>query len=245
VLANVYSTTGLSGLTFTILCLTYGVLLVLKKREGLQLILWFWVLILLLTSYFTGEAWRLALNALIPITIFSAATAKDIVFKVLGKINSIKLVEKTRRMLKYELAAFTIILLFVTSNISLTLAYNYCRIGEKHQQQYGILEAMEWIKENTPENAKIISIARWQFMYLPYIANKTYLGDYALEPRKLVKEILQANLITNHLYVVVWNKIHNETTYYVDLYEKDKFFRKIWFNNIVSIFIYERLILGV
>ena len=237
-LANVYSTTGLSGLTFTILCLTYGVLLMLRKREGLQLILWFWILNLLLTSYFTEEAWRLALNALIPITIFSAATAKDIAFKVLGKINSIKLVEKTRRILKYELAAFTIILLFVTSNISLTLAYNYCRISEKHQQQYGILEAMEWIKENTPENAKIASIARWQFMYTPYITNRTYIGDYALAPIQFLRIISNgiAKLNDTYVIVIVWNKLHNETTYYIKLYRNCEFFEELWTNNEVTVF---------
>jgi len=237
-LANVYSSAGLSGLTLTILCLTYGLLLMLRKREGLQLILWFWVLILLLTSYFTMEAWRLALNALIPITIFSAVTAKDIVFKVLGKINSVKLTEKTRRILKYELAAFTIILLFVTSNISLTLAYNYCRISEKHQQQYGILEAMEWIKENTPENAKIASIARWQFMYLPYIANRTYIGDYALAPTQLFKTVMNKIKTSDSKYmvIIVWNKLHNETAYYLDLYRNCGLFEEIWRNSEVTVF---------
>jgi len=162
------------------------------------------------------------------------------VFKVLGKINSVKLTEKTRRILKYELAAFTIILLFVASNISLTLAYNYCRISEKHQQQYGILEAMEWIKEKTPPNAKIISIARWQFMYMPYIANRTYIGDYALTPKQLMRIILNDKILKDQhnetVIIIVWNKLHNETMYYIDLYEKCQSLRKLWKNYELTIF---------
>ncbi len=238
-LANIFSTTGLSGLTLTILCLAHGTLLALRKRKGLQLIPWFWILILFATSYFTEEAWRLALNSLTPITIFSSSTVKAVVLKVMSKINSIKLVGKTKSILKYELVAFTIILLFITSNISLTLAYNYCKISEKHKQQYGILEAMEWIKENTPENAKIVSIARWQFMYLPYITNRTFIGDYALTPKELIREVLRNHLTNNLIYVAVWNKVHNETVYYTDLYRSSIFFREIWSNNVVSIFVLE------
>ena len=98
---------------------------------------------------------------------------------------------------------------------------------------------MEWIKENTPENAKIISIARWQFMYTPYIASRTYIGDYALTPRCLIEKILQNYLESSPIYIAVWNKVHNETTYYVDLYESSVLhFRKVWFNDVVTIFIY-------
>jgi len=236
-LANIYSSAGLSGLTLTILCLLYGVLLMFKRREGLQLTPWFWILALLLTSYFTVEAWRLALNALTPVTILSAITVRNLALKTVGKIDSSELTGKIKEVLKYELAAFTIILLFITSNISLTLAYDYSKISEKHQQQHGILEAMEWIKENTPESARIASIARWQFMYLPYIANRTFIGDYALSPKELIKSSLHSFLETYQVYVAVWNKVHNETTYYVDLYERSIFFKRIWSNNEITVFI--------
>ena len=237
-LANICSSTGLSGLTLAILCLVYGVVLMLRKEKGLHLTLWFWILILLLTSYFTIEAWRLALNSLIPITILSAITMKDLASKIAGKIDSIKLTKRIKSTLKYELAAFTVILLFVTSNISLTLAYNYCRISEKHQQQYGILEAMEWIKENTPENVKILSIARWQFMYLPYIINRTFIGDYALSPMQLHKIVLNNIDLSRsgHVVIVVWNKLHNETVYYIDLYRNCELFKEVWNNFEVTIF---------
>ena len=233
-LANIYSSAGLSGLTITILCLFYGVLLMFKRREGLQLTPWFWILTLLLTSYFTMEAWRLALNALTLVTILSAAIVRSLALKTVSKIDSIKLTEGIKIALKYELAVFTIVLLFVTSNISLTLTYNYCRISEKHQQQYGILEAMEWIKENTPENAKIASIARWQFMYAPYMINRKHIGDYALDPNQLFNYLKP---VFNETYIVVWNKIHNGTVHYVSLYENSPLYKKIWYNKVVTIFI--------
>jgi len=233
-LANTYASIGISGLILTLVCMISGIVLILKKQSGLQLIPWYWLVILWITSYFTTEFWRLALNATIPVTLFASLISKQVLLKININIDKLSLKEHVKKILKYELAAFTITLLFITSNISLALTYNYSKISETHELQYGVLEAMQWLKENTPENAKIISIARWHFMYAPYIVYREFIGDYALGPNQLFNYVKSRS---NETYVVVWNKIRNETMYYVSLYESSPLYRKIWYNKVVTIFI--------
>ena len=232
-LANTYASIGISGLTLTLACMISGIVLILKKQSGLQLIPWYWLIILWITSYFTTEYWRLALNAAIPVTLFASLISKQALLKINIGIDKLSLKEHVKKFLKYELAAFTIILLLTTSNIISALMYNYSRIRETHELQYGVIEAMQWIKENTPENAKIISIARWHFMYAPYIINRKHIGDYSLGPCQLRKYV---RTIDNKTYIVIWNKIHNETIYYVSLYENDSSFKKLWYNDVITIF---------
>jgi len=238
-LASVYALTGFLGLTITVMCLAYGLIMLFRRVNGLLLTPWFWIIILLLVSYFTLEYWRLALNTLTLVTVFSSTTIKSIVSKVAKTLLSARIPLKLRIALKYELLVFAVILLITLSNTTLTLLHDYNMILVEHEHQYGILEAMEWLKQNTGDNTRVLSVARWEFRYLPYITGVNFLGDYPpLTPRELKELVLHSIPEGDVVYVVVWNKLHNATVYYVNLYRESREFKELWSNSVVSIFMY-------
>ena len=154
-------------------------------------------------------------------------------------LNRITRYSKLRRALKIELVAIVIVILILSSN-STYILLDMSNIRSKVRMQLDILNAMEWIGANC-KDAAIISIARWEFMYICFFTTSRdihYVGDFCYKPSELISNLNRLKIPERYstIYIVVWNKANENNIYYVDLYNGNKLFRRVYSNDEVTIF---------
>ncbi len=234
-LANIYAFANFIGLTLFIASIALFVVLIFQKANGVHILPFFWVIVVWIISFFTTETYRLALYVMFPMVLFLGSLGTVLSSsKIVRFIEEIHVSRKIKKILKYEIISFIVILMFVGSGISRILAIEYLNAGHYHKLQHDIMETLLWLKENTPENSRIISVGRWEFLFAPYIINRECISDYPLTPNEIFTYL--KDKLYGDIYVIVWNALHNATVYYIHLYENDHRFLRMWSNNAFTVF---------
>jgi hypothetical protein len=222
------------GLIMFVLTFTISLYLLFRKKLYLFSIFFFWLLIIVCLSFFSTNVWRFALLAFTPMCLLSGLVYQKIIlyfyyYKIknsFSKYISIKL-------LKYFGVSIIIIILVLYGAVqpySIILTSTWSR-----EQQYGFYECLVWFKTNSEPDSIVISIGGHPLFFLPYIANRTFLGRFPGEKPEFAYDLLKNY---SNGYVVVWNRLHpyNDSFYYVDLYKNSSLFREVWANHEVTVF---------
>jgi len=232
-LGSSYYFVGPAGAAMLVLGAACGVAAMLVRRPWIEIVPLFWLAAAAAAARMSGEAIRLSLCAALPAALM---TSGGHLLPAVAAGLARRLPEGFRKTFLRMLALLALTSLLTGSAISSTVVAAVARAGDAWNMQQGVLEAMAWIRSRTPADALIVSVARWQFEYTPYLAGRRYLGDYSpLAPDELARRI---GVPRHPVYVVVWNALHTGSLRYVDLYESSRLFEKVWSNDVVTIFRY-------
>ena len=235
-LSSIYRYVSASGLLVSIATMVVGAYLVYKRGDALSLVPWFWFLSIWIFTLFFLDIWRFSLLSMYPVCIFMGSVNRwprpleDWLGRVASKPSS-------RKIIKIEVVILLILLVFASSPLFRMTLYSLATRNYDYSKQLNIYDSMVWIRENTPEDAIVISIGRWEYMYTSLIANRTFYGDFFKYPEELYPSI-QGLVGDRDIYVVVWNRLldlDNERPI-VEYYREDSRFQVVYYNEEVTIF---------
>lgn len=231
-LSYIYAYNRISLVLFVLIVIEF-IRLFLKRNLGYYSILFIWFFGAFGLSFFSSNVWRFALLSFIPMSILLAKVFYDIILPIYSRIEAFMTSPNMKRLLKYQLIVLVIIVLLFFSSVDPIPALRFA--SWSRYQQDRIYEVMIWLRDNSEENATIVSVSNSQFFFLPIVAYREFNGilfdAYPENAYSYLKERRPG-------YVIVWNRLHryNESWYYVDLYRESEYFVEVWSNSEFSIF---------
>jgi hypothetical protein len=96
---------------------------------------------------------------------------------------------------------------------------------------------MLWISKNTPTNASVVSIGRWEFIYTNVLTQRRYLGDFYMYPDEFL-EYLQNSRIENVVYLAIWNLLmdKNNMKTLKTYYDNDPHYTEVYHNEMITVY---------
>lgn len=235
-LAEIVRYSGVVGLGLCFLSIFLGLKMFLRREYGLRVLPLFWILGTWVYTLFTVDVWRISLYSFYPISILLGVSNKysylidEVILRIGGSI-------KKYKIFKIEIITLFVIGLLVISPIT-SILYNSVSSREYYiKRQNAVYNAMKWIRANTSEDDIVVSIARWEFRYTPYITGRKYLGDLYAYPNELYQRI-RSYLENRNVYVVIWNVVmnNNNTKLLIVYYLNDDRYIKVYSNSEITIF---------
>jgi len=231
-LSYIYAFNSISLVLFVLIIITF-IQSMLNRRFGYYSIFYLWFFGAFGLSFFSSNVWRFALLSFIPMCVLSVKVFNDILLPIFLKIEAYMLNPKMRKLLRYQVAFLIIIVMMFYSSVNPVTALRFS--SWSRDQQNGVYDTMLWFAQNTEQNATIVSISNSQFYFLPFVANREFMGIFPSGYPETVYSYLREH---EPGYVIVWNRLHpyNETWHYVDLYRESPYFVEIWSNYEFTIF---------
>ena len=218
------------------LSLVAALISIYKRKFGFNVLPFFWLMLITVVSYFSTNVIRFSLIAFTPLSLLASQVYITVLEPLYLHLKKILPTNKMKAILKFEGIIFIIVILILANlqdPFNFTWPLNVATWSR--EQQFGFYEALVWFKENSEANAVAISIGGHPMLYLPLIANRTFLGRFPSEEPKFAYDVLKNY---SDGYVVVWNRLHpyNGSFYYVDLYKNSSLFSEVWANEEVTVF---------
>ena len=239
-LKEAYKWNGFLGVSILLISIILGVYLVKKKENPLYTVLFSWIILIIITTVFLDDEWRFY-----PYSGYVTLILFPYIWRYIKKyyytcIENLTPDPNINKIFRYFIT-FTVIILLIISSLNISLYIKGIRSTGLRYYQCTALNTFKWIKNNTPNNSVFISIARWEYMYLPIYTGRRYLGDVYMYPTELINYLrneLNVNTTTTPFYVIIWNKVNdgNNERKMFKYYENDDRFIKIYENKIVKIY---------
>ena len=239
-LKEAYKWNGFLGVSILLISIILGVYLIKKKENPIYTVLFSWIILTILTTIFLDDEWRFY-----PYSGYATLILFSYIWRYIKKyyythIENLTPDPNINKTFRYFIT-FTVITLLIISSLNIPLYIKSIRSTGLRYYQYTALNTFRWIKINTPNNSVFISIARWEYMYLPIYTGRKYLGDVYMYPTELIKYLrneLKINITTTSIYVVIWSKVNdkNNDRKMFEHYESDGRFIKIYETNIIKIY---------
>ncbi|MGB9727762.1 MAG: hypothetical protein ACPLZF_05070 [Nitrososphaeria archaeon] len=217
-------------------CFIAAFISIYRKKLGFNVLPFFWLTFLTATSFFSTNVIRFSLITFTPLSLLSTQIYTTILEPLYMHLKRILPTNKMRTILKFEgMIFFTAILIFANLHDPFNFIWPLNVATWSRPQQFGFYNALVWFRESSEADATVISIGGHPMLYLPLIANRTFLARLPGETPDTVYEFLKNY---SNGYVVVWNRLHpyNGSFYYVDLYKNSSLFRQVWANDEVTVF---------
>jgi len=197
-------------LAFVILVLLtiVGSYQIIKSRQILALIPIGWFLVLFATAPSSLIAWRFSLEAIVPFTLLASygIYVTWITLRNSGKTGFGRRVRSGRASGRSPLLVMSIMILIVGSLI--LGSYGTSIVGSEisngsvnYQSQDYVYSAIYWLKGNTPNGSRYLSVSDWRFTYTDLIIGRNTYYEYAVSPSDAMKIAMNESAS----YIIVTN----------------------------------------
>lgn len=199
------------------------VFVLLKKRDNLGLVFAvFWMLILLVAPFFSGQEYRFVLFSMLPATFLIG----NLIGSASENLNrsSVHFDLRFRKSMRMILP-LTLLVLALSGSLPGLVPKIYNPYGRLRQE--AIFESMMWIENSSC--SRVASSGLWpDYQYLPALTGITYATDFVRPP----EVILQKSVDLGFSCIAV-----STTSPYFQSFELDQHFQEKYRNNMVVIFL--------
>ncbi|MCX7884991.1 MAG: hypothetical protein N2448_08195 [Caloramator sp.] len=212
----------------------FGLIYFFKKKLGLAIIPFSWLILIGIVSLFSTNVWRFTLLAYTPLSLFTPLVYEKILLPLGRRVINEMPSDKFKVIYKYTIIILIFLLLYLPSSSNIIIPI-YASSWSRPQQE-GFYECLIWFKYNSEVDAVAISMGGGSALrFLPFVSNRIILD---VIPGELPEHVYDALKNYSNGYVVVWNRLHpyNGSFYYVDLYKNSSLFREVWANDEVTVF---------
>jgi hypothetical protein len=231
-MAYLYLGGGTLAVGILVASLIIGLYLVYRKEDSQKILTFILVLLVWILSVFIDNEWRLTGYALYPAVIVIGSLNRFCEW-----INTRTSIKKLDRYTKYALLWLIILLLLANSNLLSTIQTGIEEVNHSPRLQRDIYDTMLWISKNTPTNASVVSIGRWEFIYTNVLTQRRYLGDFYMYPDEFL-EYLQNSRIENVVYLAIWNLLmdKNNMKTLKTYYDNDPHYTEVYHNEMITVY---------
>ncbi|MEM0053785.1 MAG: hypothetical protein QXL89_06340 [Nitrososphaeria archaeon] len=229
-----YSQENIFVLILFVITVLISFLSFLKRRLGLGIFPFSWLMLIIVASFFSTNVWRFALLAFIPFCLLTPLVFEKVLMPLGRKLVNIMPSGGFRKVFRVLLVVFCFLLLYLPSYANIIVPL-YASSWSRPQQE-DFYDCLVWFRDYSEPDAVVVCVGGGTYMrFLPVVANRTFLESFPGVLPEFVYDVLK-NYSCG--YVVVWNRLHpyNGSFYYVDFYKNCSLFREVWANSEVTVF---------
>jgi len=187
----------------------YALLSIIRRYQFsiniMLLLIWsMWILFLSIM----GETIRFTFELMLPASIVYSLLIIHVYNKLMKFISS-TLMSKYRYISIINKILITVfIVLILTIPLTTHVVINNIKdISMYRHKQLDVLDSMEWINNNLPQNSSIISVGLKEYRYFSMIFNLNidFIGDFLFENVSVMNKYIHDNSVS---YIVLWKKLH-------------------------------------
>ncbi|MEM3715490.1 MAG: hypothetical protein QXF82_11135 [Nitrososphaeria archaeon] len=230
----IYSQENIFVLILFVITVLSSFLSFLKKRLGIGIFPFSWLMLIIVVSFFSTNVWRFALLAFIPFCLLTPLVFEKVLLPLGRRLVNIMPSGGFRKAFRVLLVVFCILLFYLPSYANIIVPI-YASSWSRPQQE-GFYDCLVWFRDYSEPDAVVVCVGGGTYMrFLPVVANRTFLEAFPGVLPEFVYDVLK-NYSSG--YVVVWNRLHpyNGSFYYVDFYKNCSLFREVWANSEVTVF---------